>query len=335
MYFQNFKPEKVIDYKILLFKNINLIYFKNILTVLIISDKLIRYSQIIFKNNFCQKLIEIILKFLKIDLKIISNNTLILQYNIYRIKDINRNIIMTLNNEDFLHYAMEFTIIPQCSVDGLKNFDEVEFKTEIVNNEKMLVGFHIFVKNPNEEESRLIALQRAWRLCNLMSLNYRFYIQPSLIGFTKIKRDGTEIPTRLFEPTWTHVKNLNLDGKNTDINNLLEDDIGTKICYHIAKGIKAYHDKDYPESIRQFYQVVEKNPTRFPTLEKYEPLRHALSHFGGLYPKTINDLHTNFGSNYFQLTPTNSFDYLSPSNLKLLEKEAETMFNEITSSYHP
>ena len=54
----------------------------------------------------------------------------------------------------------------------------------------------------------------------------------------------------------------------------------TKIYHHIAKGIESYYQSEHAESIRQFDQVVEHLPSKFPTLEKYKPLRHALSHFG-------------------------------------------------------
>ena len=107
----------------------------------------------------------------------------------------------------------------------------------------------------------------------------------------------------------------------------------TKIYHHIAKGIESYYQSEHAESIRQFYQVVEHLPSKFPTLEKYKPLRHALSHFGPVFPDTITNLETEFGINYFTFISTNSFDYTSPSNLKNLKKEAECMFNTIVNSY--
>jgi hypothetical protein len=40
-----------------------------------------------------------------------------------------------------------------------------------------------------------------------------------------------------------------------------------------------------------------------------------------IFPDIIANLETEFGINYFTFTSTNSFDYTSPSNLKILRKK--------------
>jgi hypothetical protein len=191
----------------------------------------------------------------------------------------------------------------------------------------------VLLTNADKEESRLIALQKALQLCNLMSIKHRLFIKPILTGISKIKKDGTREVLAEKTSSWTRVKELNFDMKDKEIINLLHDATMTKIHHHIAKGIESYYQSDHAESIRQFYQVVEHLPSKFPTLKKYRPLRHALSHFGPVFPDTITNLETEFGINYFNFTSTNSFDYTSPSNLKNLKKEAECIFNTILNSY--
>ena len=239
---------------------------------------------------------------------------------------------MTNNQNNTFNYDIYFKIFPACEIIKLIDSDEIKFNIEHKDNKNKLVGFHVLVTNKNEEESRLIALQKALQLCNLMSIKYRLYIKPILHGLNKIKKDGKREVIAEFKSSWAYVKELDFDINDKDIINLLQDETMTKIYHHIAKGIESYHENDHAESIRQFYQIVENFPNNFPNLKKYKPLRHALSHFGNLFPDTITDLNKNFGKN-FTLTSTNSFDYTSPSNLKNLENEAKFMFNEIIKFY--
>jgi hypothetical protein len=233
-----------------------------------------------------------------------------------------------------LNYEVHFTISPECEIIKLGKTDDIRFDIRKKGKKNCLFGFHVLLTNTDKEESRLIALQKALQLCNLMSVKYRLYIKPILTGISKIKKDGTREVLVEKTSSWASVNKLNFDMKDKEIINLLHDSTMTKIYHHIAKGIESYYRSDHAESIRQFYQVVEHPRTKFPTLKKkYSPLRHALSHFGLICPRTITALDKKFGKNYFTLTSTNSFDYTSPSNLKNLEKEAECMFNIIVNSY--
>ena len=231
------------------------------------------------------------------------------------------------------NYEVHFKISPECEIIKMGNSDEIRFEIGKKGEKNYLFRFHVLLINADKEEARLIALQKALQLCNLMSVKYRFYIKPILTGISKIKKDNTREVLAEKKSSWARVKELNFDMKDKEIINLLHDATMTKIYHHIAKGIESYYQNDHAESIRHFYQVVEHFPSKFPALKKYRPLRHVLSHFGNLKSHTVTTLNKEFGINYFTLTSTNSFDYTSPSNLKNLKKEAECMFNTIVNSY--
>ena len=166
------------------------------------------------------------------------------------------------------NYEVHFTISPECEIIKLGNSNEIRFEIGKIGKKNYLFRFHVLVTNAGKEESRLIALQKALQLCNLMSVKHRFFIKPILTGISKIKKDGTREVLVEKPSSWANVKELNFDMKDKEIIKLLHDATMRKIYHHIAKGIESYYRSDHAESIRQFYQVVEHPRTKFPTLKK-------------------------------------------------------------------
>jgi hypothetical protein len=91
----------------------------------------------------------------------------------------------------------------------------------------------VLVTNAGKEESRLIALQKALQLCNLMSVKHRLFIKPILTGISKIKKDGTREVLVEKTSSWANVKELNFDMKDKEIINLLHDATMRKIYHHM------------------------------------------------------------------------------------------------------
>jgi hypothetical protein len=67
-------------------------------------------------------------------------------------------------------------------------------------------------------------------------------------------------------------------------------------------------------------------------LNKYKPLRDALSHNGSIHERTLRSIEKEFGQNYFVFNEK-GFDHDSPTNIQNLRREAWKFMDEMWKQY--
>src|ERR687898_322289 len=80
------------------------------------------------------------------------------------------------------------------------------------------------------------------------------------------------------------------------------------------------------------YQILEDKKTFPSNLNKYKPLRDALSHNGPIHERTLRSIEKEFGQNYFVFNEK-GFDPDSPTNIQNLRREAWKFMDEMWKQY--
>lgn len=93
---------------------------------------------------------------------------------------------------------------------------------------------------------------------------------------------------------------------------------------HAHNGHRAFHNKDYPQAIREFYLIFEY--TGCLEEAKYRNLRHAVSHAKIDSPKAVKDLDNNF---HIKMKPGEELDVNKPRIKAILYKHTKEFRNSI------
>jgi hypothetical protein len=192
---------------------------------------------------------------------------------------------------------------------------------------KCIVGFSIFISDPNENTAEISARKKAKNLSDFISVAYGVYIGSYLHGREEIPLNGTvrKIGVQInFGVGRRRVYPLNFDLKEK-MPTIIKD---ANINENIGRGLKVFEDGDNGAIIIELFQVLEaRNLTDLK--ERFEPLRDVLSHGSQIRQDTRKRLEDNFGLNYFDFNSNGTFDYASTHNLQRLRNEAIYLLNEV------
>jgi hypothetical protein len=230
----------------------------------------------------------------------------------------------TINNQEktsILEFEFNEKVYPGVTITDSENIKMIWDK----NEEGVLKGFQIIIKDFTDEKITDAEEQTAPRLANVIGsiagepVSYR----PPKITFI---RNGkiTYLVSRTFGFRWLSpisIQNIDL----SKVSSLLTD--YSKLYMqlgHAHNGHRAFHNKDYPQAIREYFLIFEK--TGRPEAEKYKSLRDAVSHVRIDKPHTINDLKTNFG---ITMQTGQELDVNDPEIKKGLYNHARTLRNSV------
>ena len=188
----------------------------------------------------------------------------------------------------------------------------------------------VLVSNSDISESVSIAIERARRLCNLISFKCRKGIITIYRGFLVTYIDGrTTVRGESPFIVWSD-NQLEL---TTDEINDIETDPKNSMYQHFSRSFVALLVyMDHATVIRELYQILEENKPILQHLAKYTYLRHALSHGERLNNHTLSKIRQEFGQNSF-VFKNGILDYDSPVNIRTLEVEAWKLMTEMLKEY--
>jgi hypothetical protein len=178
---------------------------------------------------------------------------------------------------------------------GVKITDPKEIKMIWDKVDKgALTGFEITITRSTKKKITNVREQTAPRLTNILSSITGIeitYKEPPLIKFIRNGKTTTLVAKTLKS---SYLKPISLE--SIDISKLSSLLTRYSKLYmqlgHAHNGNRAFHNKDYPQAIREFFLIFEY--TGCIEEIKYRNLRHAVSHVRIDDPRAINDLKNNF-----------------------------------------
>lgn len=213
--------------------------------------------------------------------------------------------------------------------DDLPTINGIEIETSIGKaNQKSITGFNIIVENATETIAKETASKKAQIFTDLLSTTSGTASSP--------RRDGTRVENvtgghrvgRTFTFSYNIRNNADLNIPEQRLEDILENrDTGlTQQMKHVNRAIDAIKNRDPASAIKDLFLACNQNPQG--VLAKYRSLRNALNH-DPVYQQDIQNIQRDFGSNYFEFTSENRFDYISDQNLENLTTEANSFLKQV------
>jgi hypothetical protein len=198
----------------------------------------------------------------------------------------------------------------------IKDSDDIKMIWDKVEK-NVLTGFEITIQKSTQKKIANVREQTAPRLTNIFSSITGIeitYKEPPSIQYIRNGKITTVVATMLES---SYLRDICLE--RIDISKLSS--LLTKYSKlymqlgHAHNGNRAFHKKDYPQAIREFYLIFEY--TGCIEKIKYRNLRHAVSHAKIDSPKAINDLKNNFR---IKMKPGQELDVNKPRIKAILYK---------------
>lgn len=207
----------------------------------------------------------------------------------------------------------------------------MKFDTEIGNsNQKSINGFTVKVNNASEDEAKQVAQKKAQILTDILAVTSGTCSEPHMDGTSVKKPTGGHTVSKTFTISYAIRNNADLSMPEAKLTSLLEEanpELNQQMRY-INKAMNALKSRDPASAIKDLYLACNQDPQG--NLAKYKSLRNALSH-DPVYSQDIQHIQKDFGSDYFDFTKENRFDYVSEKNKKNLMIEANNFLNQLQS----
>lgn len=193
-----------------------------------------------------------------------------------------------------------------------------------------LFGFAIRVSSADPDNGKVIAIQKATKLTNLLSVKIGEFVYHNRPEMTVV-RNGKTTRTISYTIDVVLVKKIDLDLKKPEILSLINNNskINQKLA-HFARGLKATEENDPIVMIREFYQVIEGEG--LSNQEKYRCLRNVV------HDKEVQDdvsqiVSNEFGISFLKNTKTNGnyIDYTSVETINKLKIAAQSLKADVVA----
>ena len=238
--------------------------------------------------------------------------------------------IMTDNKpHDTLGWEFTYKLSDEvdCSSD-ISDRQDIEFITGLRKKQKTITGIKITVNRKDGASAELLANQIALRLTWLLAATsgtFSTYRSPSSC---EIVSSGRHQVTRTISIAYQIRNNAVLNMDDCAFQEIFArgTDLADKVQF-MAKARQASKTGDW-ESVIKYLVLAYKEKLPTP-LEKFTPLRNAISHNDGkLRPDTISGLENGFSHGYFKLTTGDQFDFEDAQNLRRLAAEAKNFLKD-------
>jgi hypothetical protein len=230
----------------------------------------------------------------------------------------------TLSAEASVQIGLFFELSEKVKIGGtVTNSENIELILDS-NESRYLTGFRITVNN-TDDETMDQAMEQAKRLTDYLSFVTNTVVRHKRPIIRKKKNGKTET-TKPFTADAILAAEFDLDVRK--LAPLLGSDSKLNQCLaHYQDGLKSLLDNDFPQSIKDFFLIIEN--TGIPEEVRYKSLRDAVSHNMLEHKNTLEALKNEFG------IPLKKGEYLNinvPNIQAILETEAGKLRN-VTRNY--
>ncbi len=230
---------------------------------------------------------------------------------------------------DKTNWKINFVLSEEINCRDLPSCNDVEFDV-ITNkaNPKSITGFDIILNNITKDQVRQLATSKAQRVTDLFAYLSCIALKCKINGISEKKPSGGYTVSKILTIEYKIKNNIDitifnqkltdvLKGKDLKLNQQME---------YFNKALNSITFGDPDSAIRNLFLMydVKELPK---DVEKYESLRHALSH-DTVYPCNIENISNNFGKDYFKFTEKGHFDHSSENNKNHLTVEANNFLNQ-------
>jgi len=228
------------------------------------------------------------------------------------------------------NWEIHFTLSEKIDCeDKLPTIKGIEIETSLGKlNQKSITGFNIRVENITETIAKETASKKAQIFTDLLSITSGTTSSPRRDGTRVEKPTGGHRVGRTFTFSYNIRNNADLNIPEKRLEGILENkDTGlTQQMKHVNRAIDTIKHRDPVSAIKELVLACNENPQG--ELAKYKSLRNALSH-DPVYRRDIQNIRQDFGTNYFEFTSEDRFDYISFQNLENLTIEANSFLKQV------
>lgn len=223
----------------------------------------------------------------------------------------------SLRETSVLRFRFNESVQPGVTITDSKDIKMIRGRVK----KDALTGFEITIEKSTAKKVINAREQTAHRLTNILSSTTGIEITYKDPPGIKIIRNGktTRVVAKKLESSY--LKPICLDSIDlSKLSSLLNNNYSKLYMQlgHAHNGNRAFHNKDYPQAIREFYLIFEYTGC----LEEinYRNLRHAVSHAKIDSLKAVNDLKNNFG---IKMRPREELDVNKPRIKTILYKHTK------------